>query len=63
MPIAGKWVKIFKKRTDDKPYVIQAKTDNEDQSDNECSDAGSEESGLRLLVDLREESKSATDED
>ena len=39
------------------------KNDNEDQSDNECSDAGSEESGLRLAVDIRGESESASDED
>ena len=30
VPIAGKRVKIFKKRTDNKPYVIQAKADNEE---------------------------------
>ena len=63
VPIAGKQVKICKKRTVDKPYVSLEKTDNEDQSDNECSDAGSEESGLRLVVDLRGESESASDED
>ena len=63
MPIAGKRVNIFKKQTDDKPYVSLDKTDNEDQSDNECSDAGSEESGLRLVVNLRGESESASDED
>ena len=63
VPITGKRVKIFKKRTDDEPYVSLDKTDNEDQSDNECSDAGSEESGLRLVVDLRGESGSASDED
>ena len=63
VPIAEKRVKIFKKRTDDKPYVSPNKTDNEEQSDNECGDAGSEGSGLRLVVDLKEESESATDED
>ena len=63
VPIAGKRVKIFKKRTDDKPYVSLDKTDNEEQSDKECGDAGSEGSELRLVVDLREESESATDED
>ena len=63
VPIARKRLKIFKKRTDEEPYVTLDKTDNEDQSDNECSDAGSEESGLRLVVDLRGESKSASDED
>ena len=52
VPIGGKWVKIFKKRTDEKPYVILDQTDNKEQSD-ECGDAGSEESGLQLRVDLR----------
>ena len=52
MPIAGKRV-IFKKRTDDKPYVIQDKADNEEQSDEDHGDAGSEESGLELIVDIR----------
>ena len=63
VPIAEKRVKIFKKRTDDKPYVSLDKNDNEDQSDNECSDVGSEESGLGLVVDIRGESESASDED
>ena len=63
VPIAGKRVKIFKNQTDDEAYVSLDKTDNEDQSDNECSDVGSEENGLRLVVDLRGESKSASDED
>ena len=63
VPIAGKRVKIFKKRTNEKPYVSLDKTDNEEQSDNVCGDAGSEESGLQLVVDIREESESATDED
>ena len=62
VPIAGKRVKIFKKRTDDKPYVSLDKTDNEEQSDNECGDAESEGSGLQLLVDIREESEEASDE-
>ena len=30
VPIAGKRVKIFKKRTDDKPYVIQAEAEHRD---------------------------------
>ena len=62
MPIAGKRVKIFKKRTDEKPYVSLDKTDNEDQSDNEWGDARSEESGLLLVVHLRGESEEASDE-
>ena len=57
MPIAGKRVKIFKKPIDDKPYVSLDKTDNEEQSDNECGDAG-----LRLVFHLRGESEEASDE-
>ena len=63
MPIARKRVKIFKKRTDDKPYVIQAKADNEKQSDEDHSDAGSEESELQLIVNIRGESGEASGED
>ena len=63
VPIAGKRVKIFKKRTDDKPYVIQAKADNEEQSDEDHGDAGSEGSELQLIVDIRGESKEASGED
>ena len=62
MPIAGKRVKIFKKRTDDKPYVSLNKTETEEQSDNECGDAESEESGLQLIVDITEQSEEASDE-
>ena len=62
VPIARKRVKIFKKRTDYKPYVSLDKTDNEEQLDNKCGDARSEESGLRLVVDLRGESEEALDE-
>ena len=50
-------MKILKKRTDDKPYVIQAKADNEEQSDEDHGDAGSEESELQLIVDIRGESE------
>ena len=63
VPIAGKRVKIFKKRTDEKPYVILDKTDNEEQSDEDRGDAGSEESGLQLIVDIRGESEEASNED
>ena len=62
VPIAGKQVKIFKKRTDEKPYVTLDKTDNEEQPDKDRGDAESEESGLQLVVDIRGESESATDE-
>ena len=60
--IVGKRVKIFKKRTDDKPYVSLDKTETEEQSDNECDDAESEESGLQLIVDITEQSEEASDE-
>ena len=63
MPIAGKRVKIFRKRTNERPYVSLEKTDNEEQSDNDRGDAGSEESGLQLVVDIRGELESSTDED
>ena len=52
VPIAGRRVKIFKKRIDDKPYEIQAKANNEEQSDEDHGDAGSEESELQLIVDI-----------
>jgi hypothetical protein len=60
-PIAGKRVKIFKKWTDKEPYI--GNIDNEDQSDEDHDITGSEESELRLTVDIREESGNATDED
>ena len=56
-------MKIFKKRTDDKPYVIQAKADNEEQSDEDHGDARSEESRLQLIVDIRGKSEEASDKD
>ena len=56
-------MKIFKKQTDEEPYVSLDKTDNEEQSDNDHGDAGSEESGQQLAVDKRGESESAMDED
>ena len=40
VPIAGKRVKIFKKRTDEEPYVILDKTDNEEQSDKDRGEGG-----------------------
>ena len=49
-------------RTDEKPYVTLDKTDNEEQPDKDRGDAESEESGLQLVVDIRGESESATDE-
>ena len=44
-------------------WSIQAKADNEDQSDEDHDDVGSEESGLQLIVDIRGESEEASDED
>ena len=46
----------------EEPYVILDKTDNEEQSDEDHGDAGSEGSGLQLVVDLRGESEEASDE-
>ena len=62
VPIAGKRVKIFKKRTDDVPYIAVDKTDNNDQSGKGFGDVESEESGLRLVVDLMGELEEASDE-
>ena len=61
VPIARKWVKIFKKRTYEEPYVIEDKTENEEQSDEDRGDAGNEEE-LQLIINLRGESKSASDQ-
>ena len=62
VPIAGKRVKIFKKRTNNESYVAIDETDNEEQPDKDRGDADSEESGLQLIVDLRGESEEASDE-
>ena len=61
MPIAGKRVKIFKKRSDNEPYVTIDKSDNKEQPYEECGDVESEESELQLIVDLRGESDSDSD--
>ena len=44
---------IFKKGTDDVPYIALHKTDNEEQSGKGCGDVESEESELQLVVDIR----------
>ena len=62
VPTTGKRVKVFKKRIDDGPCVTLYKTDNEEQSDKDRGDAESEESGEQLIIDIRGESESATDE-
>ena len=56
-------VKIFKKLTNEEPYVTLDKTDTEEQSDKDRGDVASKESGLQLVVNIRGESESATDED
>ena len=61
MTIAGKWVKIFKKWTDDEPYVTLDKTDNEQQSEKDHGDVESEESGLQLVCNIRGESENDMD--
>ena len=43
--------------------MIQAEADNEEQSDEDHGEAGSEESRLQLMVDIRGESEQASDED
>ena len=63
VPIAGKRVKIFKKRTNKEPYVTLDKTRNEEQSNEDDGDAGSEKSGLQLIVNIRGESEEASYED
>ena len=62
MPIVGKWVKIFKKRSDAKPYVTFDKTDIEEQSYMDYRSAESKESELELIIDIGGETKGATDE-
>ena len=57
----GKRVKIFKKRTDNEPYVIRDEAYNEEQPDKDRGEADSEESGLQLVVDIREDSENDTD--
>ena len=61
MPIIGKRVKIFKKGTNNESYVAIDETDNEEQPDKDRGDADSEESGLQLVVDIREDSERDTD--
>ena len=44
MPIVGTRVKIFKKRSDDEPYIILDKPDIEEQLDKDQGSAESEKS-------------------
>ena len=55
-------MKVFKKQTGDEPCVTLDKTVNEEQSDKEHGGAKSEESKLELIIDIREESESTTNE-
>ena len=61
--IAGKRVKIFKKRIDDKLYVILDKPVTKEQSDKDLESVGSEVSELDLIIDIGEEIEGATDEE
>ena len=61
MPIGGKRVKIFKKRTYAKPYVSLDNINIEDQSDKDHEGAESEESGMKLIIDIGGETENATD--
>ena len=63
VPIAGKRVKVFKKRTDKEPYVVQDNTDIEEQSGEVYDDAETEGSEIQLIVDIREQSGTDADED
>ena len=60
MPIAGKWVKIFKKQINEEPYVVLDKPDTKEQSNNNHEGAESE---LALIIDIGEEAKGASDEE
>ena len=63
MPITGKQVKIFRKRTDDEPYVTLERTDSKEKLDKDHGGAGREESGFEFIIDIRGESnRLATDE-
>ena len=55
-------MKIVKNQTDDEPYVALDKTVSEVQSDKDHSGAESKESELELIIDIRGESESSTDE-
>ena len=50
--ITGEQVKIFKKGIDDEPNVALDNTDTEGQSDKDHENEESEESGLKLIIDI-----------
>ena len=59
--LAEKRVKTFKKRSDTEPYVTLDNTDIEEQSKKDHGGTESEESRLKLIIDIWGETKSATD--
>ena len=63
MPIAGKRVKIFKKWTNDEPYVILEKTETKEQSDKDHENVESEESEQDLIIDIGEETEGGMNEE
>ena len=63
VPITRKRVKIFKKWSDVEPYLTLRNTDTEEQADMDHEGAESEESGLKLIVDIMGELESAMDEE
>ena len=63
VPIAGKRVKIFKKRIDDEPCVTLDKTVSEELLDKDHGGVESEESELDLIIDIGEQIEGASDEE
>ena len=61
LPIEGTWVKIFKKRTNVELYVTLDNTNTKEQSDKDHEGAESEESGMKLIIDIGGETENATD--
>ena len=55
-------MKILKKRSDAEPYVTIDNTDTKEQSNKNHEGAESEKSGLKLIIDIGEETEDATDE-
>ena len=48
VPIARKWVKIFKKQSNSEPYITLCNTNTEEQADIDHEETKSEESGLKF---------------
>ena len=55
-------MKIFKKRSDNEPYVSFNNTDTKEQSDKSYEGSESNESGLELIIDIGEETEGTTNE-